>query len=78
MRRIVSTDVLDADWNPRIPGLVRIDDFAEEKGGTRYTAIARHWTAEARDSHEAMGFEAGWGAVADQLAAVATRLKGER
>lgn len=72
--RIVSTDVLTADWQPQGPFMVRIDEFAEEGGRTRYTAIARHWTAEARSSHEAMGFEAGWGAAADQLAAVARRL----
>ena len=34
---------------------------------TRYTATARHWTAEARDQHAAMGFEAGWGECANQL-----------
>ena len=73
-RRVVSTDALDADWNPRTPFMVRIDDFTAEGAGTRYTATARHWTAEARDQHLAMGFEAGWGASAEQLAEVARRL----
>jgi uncharacterized protein YndB with AHSA1/START domain len=73
-RRIVSTDALDADWNPREPNMVRIDDFTEEDGRTRYTATARHWTAEARDKHVAMGFEAGWNAATDQLEEVAKRL----
>lgn len=77
-RLIVSTDAFAAGWAPQQPFMVRLDTFEEEGTGTRYTASARHWTAEARDSHQAMGFEAGWGAVADQLAAVATRLKGER
>ncbi|MEH6790524.1 SRPBCC domain-containing protein [Parasphingorhabdus sp.] len=34
----------------------------------RYTAVARHWSKEGRDRHEAMGFAEGWGACADQLA----------
>lgn len=72
--RIVSTDALDADWNPRGPNMVRIDEFADEGGRTRYTATARHWTAEAREQHLAMGFEAGWSAATDQLEEVAKRL----
>ena len=72
--RVVSTDALDADWNPHGPFMVRLDTFADEGGRTRYTATARHWTAEAKAQHEAMGFEAGWGASADQLADVAKRL----
>jgi uncharacterized protein YndB with AHSA1/START domain len=45
---------------------------ANEAGvdGTRYTATARHWTEEAHNSHKDMGFEAGWMACADQLAAL--------
>ena len=38
---------------------------------TRYTASARHWTRESYDQHKAMGFEQGWAAVAEQLAALA-------
>ena len=77
-RRIVSTDAVAEGWVPREPFMVRIDAFADVGDGrTRYTAVARHWTAEARDRHVAMGFEAGWGAVADQLAEVARRLAGE-
>lgn len=73
-RRIVSTDAFTPGWVPAGPFMVRIDEFADEGGRTRYTAIARHWTAEARDQHAAMGFEAGWGAATDQLAEVAARL----
>ncbi len=72
--RIVSTDAFAADWTPQTPFMLRIDSFADEGGRTRYTATARHWTAEARDSHAAMGFEQGWGAAADQLEDVAKRL----
>ena len=51
--------------------MVVIIEFAAEGDGTRYTARVRHWTDEALKQHEAMGFESGWGTVADQLAALA-------
>ena len=46
---------------------------ASSGSGTRPLRVAgaRHWTAEACEQHRTMGFEAGWGAVADQLAAIA-------
>ena len=72
--RIVATDAFTAGWHPAGPFMVRIDAFAAEGDGTRYTATARHWTAEAKASHEAMGFAAGWNASADQLEAVARSL----
>lgn len=73
-RRVVSTDALTADWQPQGPFMVRIELFEPDGERTRYTAIARHWTAEAKAQHEAMGFEAGWGLSADQLGAVAKTL----
>jgi uncharacterized protein YndB with AHSA1/START domain len=69
--RIVSTDAFTAGWHPAGPFMVRIDDFAEDNGKTRYTATARHWTQEAKDNHAAMGFEPGWNAATDQLEAIA-------
>ncbi len=75
-KRIVSTDAFTAGWVPAGPFMVRIDDFAQEDGQTRYTATARHWTEAARDSHAAMGFEAGWNAATDQLEAIAKGLAG--
>jgi uncharacterized protein YndB with AHSA1/START domain len=75
-RRIVSTDALTREWQPQGPFMVRIDTFEAEGGGTRYTATARHWTAEAAVQHREMGFEAGWGAAADQLEEVAKRIAG--
>lgn len=75
-RRIVSTDAMAHGWVPQTPFMIRIDDFVEENGQTRYTATARHWTAEARDNHAAMGFEQGWGVVAEQLEGVAKGLAG--
>jgi uncharacterized protein YndB with AHSA1/START domain len=50
---------------------VRIDTFEPEAGGTRYTSIARHWDEKTAEAHRTMGFEQGWGAVADQLAGLA-------
>ena len=74
-RLVVATDAVTPDWQPAGPFMVRLDRFEDlGDGRTRYTAVARHWTREARDGHEAMGFAQGWGASADQLAAVARRL----
>jgi uncharacterized protein YndB with AHSA1/START domain len=73
-RRIVATDAFASGWMPQGPFMVRIDEFADEGGRTRYTAIARHWTAEAKEQHAAMGFEAGWNAATDQLEEVVRKL----
>jgi len=48
--------------------------FEEQGGKTLYTARVRHWTAEDRETHEKMGFHAGWGLCTDQLAALAATL----
>lgn len=68
---IVSTDAFRAGWHPQTAFLVSITEFADEGGKTRYTARARHWSQEAKDQHEAMGFADGWGKVAEQLAELA-------
>lgn len=76
-RCIVFTNALTADWRPRDPEPVAIVGyfaFAPDGERTRYTAGARHWSAEAMAKHEAMGFAEGWGMVADQLEAVARRV----
>ena len=72
-RKLVSTGAFTEDWVPQSGDLdfVRIDTFEPEAGGTRYTSIARHWDEKTAETHKAMGFEQGWGAVADQLAALA-------
>ena len=54
--------------------MTAIVTFADENGGTRYTARALHWTVADREAHEKMGFHEGWGQCADQLAALAARL----
>lgn len=73
--RIVFTDAFTAGWAPAgKPFFVGIVSFADEDGKTRYTALARHWNAESRKEHEAMGFHDGWGKAADQLEALASTL----
>lgn len=71
--RIVVTDAYTSAWVPSAkPFMTAIVTFEDLGGGkTRYTARARHWTAEDRAAHEKMGFHEGWGICADQLAALA-------
>jgi uncharacterized protein YndB with AHSA1/START domain len=76
-RRFVFTDAFKAGWIPQTAFMVGWFEFADEGGQTRYTAGARHWTAEAKAQHEAMGFVEGWGKVAEQLAALAEAEKAE-
>jgi uncharacterized protein YndB with AHSA1/START domain len=41
---------------------------------TAYTAICRHWDAQGKKDHEAMGFHVGWGIATDQLEVLAKTL----
>ncbi|MEH3106388.1 MAG: SRPBCC domain-containing protein [Sphingomonas fennica] len=70
-RRFVFTDAFTGDWQPAGPFMVGLFEIAADGDATIYRATARHWTAEAMEQHRAMGFEAGWGAAADQLKAIA-------
>jgi uncharacterized protein YndB with AHSA1/START domain len=73
--RLVTTDAYSSAWIPSAkPFMTAIMTFADEGGKTRYTATARHWSAEDREAHEKMGFHEGWGQCADQLAALAAKL----
>ncbi len=74
LERIVFTDAFSHGWQPSGPFMVGFMEFADEDGKTRYTAGARHWTAEAMKRHEDMGFHDGWSTVAEQLEAVAKRI----
>ncbi len=76
--RIVSTNLFGAGWKPRALmttecdfAMVSITTFEPEGSGTRYTARALHFDAEAVKKHEEMGFEQGWTMVAAQLAGLA-------
>jgi uncharacterized protein YndB with AHSA1/START domain len=71
-RKIVFTDAFTAGWKPSGKPFFTGEILLEEQpdGKTRYTATARHWNAEDKQAHEAMGFHQGWGQCADQLAAL--------
>ena len=70
-RRFAFTDAIVGDLEPTGPfmiGIWSIEAANENRiDGTRYTVKARHWTQADCDRHQEMGFEAGWGACADQL-----------
>ncbi len=75
-QRIVATDAYTSAWEPSAkPFMTLILTFEDLGGGrTRYTARARHWTAEDRAAHEKMGFHEGWGLCTNQLAELAATL----
>ena len=70
--KLVFTDAFTTAWvpseKPFMTGIIFLEPLGD--GRTKYTAIARHWTDEDKRTHEAMGFHEGWGAAADQLAAL--------
>ena len=75
--RLVFTDAYTRGWMPsQNPFMTAILTFEDADGGTRYVARARHWSAEDRAKHEAMGFHEGWGQCADQLESVARSISG--
>jgi uncharacterized protein YndB with AHSA1/START domain len=70
--RLAFTDAFVKAWEPSEKPFMAVElTFAPEGGGTRYTALVRHWTVADREAHEKMGFHQGWGQCADQLAALA-------
>ena len=75
-RKLVFTDAFSEGWKPTAdPFLTAIIEIGDDgKGGTTYTATARHRSSEARQRHEEMGFFDGWGTVVDQLAEYAATL----
>ena len=75
-RRLVTTDAFVDAWTPSEKAFMVAEmTFEPEGAGTRYTATARHWTAEDTKAHVDMGFHEGWGMVADQMAELAKTLK---
>jgi uncharacterized protein YndB with AHSA1/START domain len=75
-RRLVFTDAFTKAWQPSEKAFMVAEVEFEDigNGQTRYTARARHWSADDRKAHEQMGFHEGWGKAADQLAEVVARL----
>ena len=70
-RRFIFTDGFTVGWRPAGPFMVGVFEVEPGGDGTRFRASARHWTQEAVERHRAMGFDAGWGVMADQLKALA-------
>ncbi|MFM5884664.1 MAG: SRPBCC domain-containing protein [Novosphingobium sp.] len=69
-RRIAVTDAIEGDLEPAGPFMLGIWEIVPEGSGTRYTGRARHWTPEAMAHHKEMGFDEGWGVMADQFKAL--------
>lgn len=74
--RLVFTDAYTNAWEPKEnPFMTVILTFEDAGNGkTNYTARVRHWSKEAREQHENMGFHVGWGLCTDQLEALAKTL----
>lgn len=66
-RRFISTDAVTGDFQPSGPFMIGVWEIEPEADGTRYTATARHWTAEDCQRHAEMGFVEGWSACMAQL-----------
>lgn len=73
-RLIVFTDAFTKGWDPAGPFMVGSFELEPQGDKTLFRGRARHWTEEALKQHEAMGFEQGWGIMAEQWEAVARRL----
>jgi uncharacterized protein YndB with AHSA1/START domain len=78
-RRLVSTDAYVRAWVPAARPFMTLElTFAPaENGGTDYLARALHWTKEAREEHERMGFQEGWTKTTNQLAALGRTIAGK-
>jgi uncharacterized protein YndB with AHSA1/START domain len=73
--RLVFTDAYTSAWEPaEKPFMTVILSFEETGGKTLYTARVCHWTAADRETHEKMGFHAGWAKATDQLAELVASL----
>lgn len=75
--RIVFSNMFTTGWVPQTPdfGMVAVISLiAKSAQDTTYHAQVHHWTDEACDTHENMGFFAGWHAACDQLEALAKTL----
>jgi uncharacterized protein YndB with AHSA1/START domain len=73
--RLVFTDAYTGAWEPaEKPFMTVILTFGDHGGKTKYTARVLHWSVADRETHEKMGFHAGWGQCADQLEALVSKL----
>jgi uncharacterized protein YndB with AHSA1/START domain len=74
--KLVATDAYHIAWQPsEKPFMTLVLTFEDaDKGKTKYTARALHWSAEDCAAHEMMGFERGWTQTTAQLADLAGRI----
>jgi uncharacterized protein YndB with AHSA1/START domain len=73
-QRLVFTNAYTSAWEPsEKPFVTVVLTFEEIEGGTKYTALVRHWTIADREAHEKMGFHQGWPIATEQLAALVER-----
>lgn len=76
-RKLVFTDAYTEGWVPAQDGgmMTAVVTFEPHgMGQTLYVARVGHPTVEKRKQHEDMGFHDGWGAVAEQMEALAKTL----
>ncbi len=75
--RLVFTTTMTQGWQPVEPWLAMtaVIAFDAEGAGTRYAARVLHRNPGDAHKHEELGFQEGWGAVLDQLAAYVPQLK---
>ncbi|MFP2924939.1 SRPBCC domain-containing protein [Pyxidicoccus sp. 3LG] len=80
-REVVFTTALAGGWRPvtefflSLTAILTLEDHPQ---GTRYTAHVMHSDAAARQKHVDLGFEQGWGTVANQLVSFAEQLAAHR
>jgi uncharacterized protein YndB with AHSA1/START domain len=68
--RLIWTDALQPGYRPaQNPFFTAVLSLEAQGSATRYTAIALHRDEAGRKKHEEMGFQQGWGMVADQMVA---------
>lgn len=71
-KKLVTTDAVTPDFKPSGPFMIAEVTFEDMGAGkTRYRAVARHWSEEAKKQHAEMGFEPGWTQTARQMEALA-------
>lgn len=75
-RKVVFTDAYTEGWIPNPDAMMTavITFEPQADGRTLYVARVGHPSVEKKAQHEQMGFHQGWGAVAEQLEAVAKRM----
>lgn len=75
IERLIFTDAFTEGFLPSgKPFMAGFVHFSDAPGGTAMHWGARHWTAEDKAKHEAMGFHDGWSAAAAQLDELAQKV----